>query len=49
MNAYSGHMYKQVKEGGGFVHVKMHFKSNQHNEVLTNAEADEPLLPSHDS
>lgn len=40
VNAYSGHTYKLVKEDGGFVYVKMHFKSSLHNDVLTNAEAD---------
>ncbi|OIW30785.1 catalase-domain-containing protein [Coniochaeta ligniaria NRRL 30616] len=39
VNAYSGHTYKMTKPDGSFHYVKFHFKSNQGNDTLTDAEA----------
>jgi catalase len=38
-NGYSGHTYKLTKPDGTFHYAKFHFKSNQGNETLTNAES----------
>ncbi|KAH8907704.1 catalase-domain-containing protein [Coniochaeta sp. PMI_546] len=39
VNGYSGHTYKMTKPDGSFHYVKFHFKSNQGNDTLTDAEA----------
>ncbi|KAL2134665.1 hypothetical protein VTI74DRAFT_11243 [Chaetomium olivicolor] len=39
VNGYSGHTYKLTKPDGDFHYVKFHFKSNQGNDTLTDAEA----------
>ncbi|KAF3179692.1 hypothetical protein TWF788_006996 [Orbilia oligospora] len=39
LNAYSGHTYKITKEDGTFHYVKVHIKSNQGVQTLTNDEA----------
>ncbi|KAH7015813.1 catalase-like domain-containing protein [Ilyonectria destructans] len=39
VNGYSGHTYKLTKKDGSFSYVKIHFKSNQGNDTVTDAEA----------
>ena len=39
VNGYSGHTYKLTKPDGTFHYVKFHFKSNQGNDTLTDAQA----------
>ncbi|EON97376.1 putative catalase protein [Phaeoacremonium minimum UCRPA7] len=39
VNGYSGHTYKLTKADGSFHYIKLHFKADQGNDTLTDAEA----------